>query len=369
MKRSFLTVTAVLALAAGATPVLAQETPPPRFEERVDVTEVLLDVLVTDRDNNVIIGLKPEDFVVEEDGKAVPVRDVTFYSNRRYLGNAEAAAAQGIKLNEVQEDRYFILFFHDQQTANFEAPGLMARQMEAAREARRWVREERLPNDWVAVVSYDHKLKVQQDFTRKEADLLRAVDGASQGRDPGGNWPSRAADDKGPSLLARLPRGNELRDQTATIYDGIETLAEAAGAVRGRKNMILFTIGFGTINSFGQYIPDPRYYPDMQQALNDNNVAVYAVDLVPTGTDHTMSSAMNQLALDTGGRYYFNFTSFITPLRQLAEDNNGYYLLAYESRHPQGETGYTEVTVKTKNPDFRVRAREGYLFGEEVAAK
>ena len=139
--------------------------------------------------------------------------------------------------------------------------------------------------------------------------------------------------------------------------------------MRGRKNMILFTIGFGTINSFGQYIPDPRYYPDMQQALNDNNVAVYALDLVPTGTEHIMSSAMNQLALETGGRYYFNFTSFMTPLRQLAEDNNGYYLLAYESRNPKGESGYREVKVKTKNPDFKVRAREGYLFGEEVAAK
>ncbi len=369
MKRSFVALTLALALAAQAIPVLAQETPPPTFEERIDVTEVLLDVLVTDRDDNVIIGLEPEDFVVEEDGKPVPVRDVTFYSNRRYLGSAETAQAQGIRLNEVQEDRYFILFFHDQQIANFEAQGLMARQLEAAREARRWVRKERLPNDWVAVVSYDHKLKVQQDFTRNANDLLRAVDAAAQGRDPGGNWPSRMSTKEAPSLLARLPRGNELRNQTGTIYDGIETLAEAAGAVRGRKNMILFTIGFGTINSFGQYIPDPRYYPDMQQALNDNNVAVYAVDLMPAGSEHIMSSAMNQLALETGGRYYFNFTSFMTPLRQLAEDNNGYYLLAYESRNPQGETGYREVRVKTKNPDFRVRAREGYLFGEEVAAK
>ena len=369
MKRSFRAFALLSALAVLPFPVLAQETPPPAFEERIDVTEVLLDVLVTDRDGNVIIGLRPEDFVVEEDGKPVAVRDVTFYSNRRYVGDAEAARAQGMRLGDIQEDRYFILFFHDQQIANFEAPGLMARQIEAAREARRWVREERLPNDWVAVVSYDHKLKVQQDFTRDREDLLRAVDAAAQGKDPGGNWPSRMSTKEAPSLLARLPRGNELRKQTGTIYDGIETLAEAAGAVRGRKNLILLTIGFGTINSFGQYIPDPRYYPDMQQALNDNNVAVYTVDLVPAGTEHIMSSAMNQLALDTGGRYYYNFTSFMTPLRQLSEDNNGYYLLAYESRHPRGESGYREVTVKTKNPDFKVRAREGYLFGEEVAAK
>src|SRR5262245_62338326 len=40
-----------------------------RFEGQVDVREVLLDVLVTDRQGNVIVGLDRGDFVVKEDGK------------------------------------------------------------------------------------------------------------------------------------------------------------------------------------------------------------------------------------------------------------------------------------------------------------
>jgi hypothetical protein len=76
-----------------------------------------------------------------------------------------------------------------------------------------------------------------------------------------------------------------------------------------------------------------------------------------------MSDAMNQLAEETGGEYFFNFTNFLTPLGQIADENNGYYLLAYQSGHPIGESGFQEVRVRAKNPQFQVRSREGYLYG------
>ncbi len=69
------------------------------------------------------------------------------------------------------------------------------------------------------------------------------------------------------------------------------------------------------------------------------------------------------MAADTGGRYYFNFVNFRDPLQQVAEDNNGYYLLSYEAEHPRGEQGYREVEVETTNPAFVVRARKGYRYG------
>ena len=130
-------------------------------------------------------------------------------------------------------------------------------------------------------------------------------------------------------------------------------LAEAAGTITGRKNLLLFSNGFGRINTFGQYQPDQRYYPEMVHGLNDNNVAVYPIDLVPAGTEHTLTDAMNQLASDTGGRYFYNFTNFITPLNQVAEENSGYYLLSYPAEKPTGETGFQEVQVKTINPEFQ----------------
>jgi len=67
---------------------------------------------------------------------------------------------------------------------------------------------------------------------------------------------------------------------------------------------------------------------------------------------------------DTGGEYYFSFVNFLTPLEQIDQDNNGYYLLSYRSEHPRDATGYQEVEVETVNPRFEVRARRGYTIGD-----
>jgi VWFA-related protein len=355
----------ILALAL-APVVLAQEPPQEpqakgQFGEKIDVNEVLLDVLVTDSKGNVIVGLKPEDFVVKENGKPVELTGLTFYSDRRLIGSAK----EGVKVDEVPEDRFFILFFDDQKDEAVDAPALLARQVEAGQRARDWVLKSRQPADWVAVVSYDKKLKVQQDFTRDGRALAEAIGAAMKGKDAEGNWPSRIKPGEGPSLYANLPKGNALRDETENIYDALKVLAESAGQIRGRKNLVMFTTGFGEVNSFGQYIPDQRYYPGTVQALNDNNVAVYSLDLVPAGTIHALSDAMTKLSNETGGQYYTNFSTFTTPLKQIGEENSGYYLLSYRSEQPAGKRGFQEVDVDTTNPEFRVRARKGYAFGEE----
>jgi VWFA-related protein len=133
--------------------------------------------------------------------------------------------------------------------------------------------------------------------------------------------------------------------------------------VRGRKNLVYFGIGFGDIDSFGQYREDRRYYPQMERALNDANVAVYPIDLTPQGVQHAFENALSQLAGDTGGRHLPFFTSFATPLDRVAAESSGYYLLAYQSRRPRGESGFQEVEVDTADPQLRVRARGGYVFG------
>jgi VWFA-related protein len=357
----------VAGVAGGAGAATAQDNPQqqPQFGERIEVREVLLDALVTDPRGNVIVGLGKDDFVVRENGKPVDLTGVTFYSNRRLLQGSPVLAKKGIRIDQVPEDRYFILFFNDQKQNSVDAPVLLTQQVDAGRRAKEWIGSQLLANDWVAVVSYDVKLKVHQDFSHDRRLLAAAVDDAVKGKEAETNWPSRIpAPSGGPSLLAGLPRGNELRERTPTIYDGLQLLARAAGNVAARKNLVLFTNGFGRINPFGQYEPDPRYYPPTMQALNTNDVAVYSVDLWPAGaSNHTMSDGMNQLAADTGGRYLYNFTNFLTVLEQISKENNGYYLLSYRSEHPAGSSGFQRVEVKTANPDLRVKAREGYSWG------
>ncbi|MEM8962885.1 MAG: VWA domain-containing protein [Acidobacteriota bacterium] len=334
----------------------------PPFGEEVEVTEVLLDVLVTDRGGRVILDLGVADFVVEENGETVDLTGVSFYSNRRLIDH-DAETSQ-------PADRYFILFFHDQaRNGGTLGSALLRRQLEAGRGARDWVQSGMTGGDWVAVVSWDTSLQVHSDFTQNRAQLSMAIDHAIEGRTETNQWPSRreapAADT--PSLLAELPPGKALSDETETMYDALSQVAEATGKLSGRKSLMLFTAGFGEVTPIAVGTRgDPRFYPETKEALNDYNVAVYPLDLVPANLENLQSSFLTQLANDTGGRYWDNVVNYQSPLERIADENSGYYLLSYQSRHPSGESGFQEVDVDTVNPEFRVRARRGYSFGDET---
>ena len=362
---------ALLCVTTLQTPARAQpNSPPAEFLDSVVVNEVLLDVLVTDKAGNVIIGLDKNDFVVEEEGGVVQITGSTFYSNRRLVESNQTTAALGAAPSIVPEDRYFIFFLHDQR---FTLPRLTAKYMDLARRTENWIRTELLPNDWVAVVRYDFKLKIHTDFTRDNEKLVKAVNDAARGKNPPDIWPSRMEENEsdGPSLLAHLPTGKELRRRTTRIYSGLEVLADAVGDIVGRKNLLFFSAGFGDDTGLGTILPDVRYYDDTMQALNDSNLAVYSISVL-TGIDfagqgisnaNSLHDSMNMLSNDTGGRYLFNHVSFSSPLETVLTENSGYYLLTYSSETPAGASGYRKVSVKAKNPDFKVRARGGYRFG------
>lgn len=349
-----------------ARTVAAQEaapTPPPAqpestFTQEVEVSEVLLDAVVTDRDGNVIVGLGKDDFQVEEDGKPVTLTDVRFYSSRAQLD------AAGKPINPAEAQRLFILFFHDQRQMNTDVPGVLARELDASRRAKEWVKKLG-PNDYVAVASWEHSLALEQDFTRDRKAMQRGIDEAITGKGAEGNWPSRQPPPEGgPSLLRNLPKGNEVRDKTPTIYEALQVLAKAASNVVGRKNLVLFSSGFGDVNSFGQFQPDVRYDMPTVQILNDSNVAVYAVDVLDAGTDSPLSSSLSLLSTGTGGRYFQHIVNFVTPLSEVASETTGYYLLSYRATHPRGQSGYQKVKVSLRNPGLQVKAREGYRYGD-----
>jgi hypothetical protein len=116
------------------------------------------------------------------------------------------------------------------------------------------------------------------------------------------------------------------------------------------------------------WVPDTRYYPALEQNLNNGNVAVYSIDLLGSRRGSPASpgiaSSLSSISGDTAGLVFDSFTSFLTPMKQVAEDTAGYYLLSYRSEYPRGTSGYREVTVKTRDRSFEVRARKGYLYGD-----
>ena len=331
------------------------------FDDLIEVSEVFLDVLALDDQDRPVTGLTLDDFVVEEDGEPVQLTSLSYYTTR--YGEETLAA----DTEEVPSSRYFVLFFHDQTRFGLFNNRLMRQQLRAARDAKRWVEEAMTGSDWVAIVTFDMGLRLHQDFTQDRDALLHSLDRVATGKKPDSFRPGRReAQERGRELgiLSRLPQGRELQKQTGNVYEGIQRVAEASGFLVGRKIMMLYTIGFGVEKAGGRTsLPDPRYYPDLEPVLNDHNVAVYPVDMTPPGSPPPQEDFLQKLADDTGGFYDPNFVGFFTPLENVAEENQGYYLLTYRSERPAGEIGYQTLTVRTRNPDIETRTRTGYRFG------
>jgi VWFA-related protein len=345
-------------MALGMPTTSPGQEPAEAFEDMVEVSEVLLDVLATDDAGNVVHGLGAGDFLVEEAGQPVELSGVSYYTTR--YDDTDS------KEDEVPSSRYIILFFHDQTRYGIYGGQLVRQLRKAAEESQHWVADQMLPSDWVAVASYDVKLKLHQDFTQNRKELLKAIEDAVRRKDPEQLPPSkrRKAMPWEPSLGRYLPVDRALRRESSNIYKGLRLLAASAGRIVGRKNLILFSLGFGIEHGSARIaLPDRRYYRPLQAELNDHNIAIYPLDLTPVIYQNQQWRFLESLANDTGGRFYRSYSGFGGPLEKISNESYGYYLLSYRSEHPAGETGYQKVKVQARDRNIKIRARQGYRYG------
>lgn len=333
----------------------------PALREDVDVNLVLVDATVTDRSGNQILGLDKNDFIIKEDGVVQTIESVDYFTNRRLLTSREDQAA--FKVERVREERYFVLFFHKflapPASLNFQSQLVRARQG-----ALEFIENQLLPEDKVAIAGFDSRLKIYADFTSDKNVLRTALDDATSFSNGIAKKPAYSSDEL--SLFTSLDT-REMINRTGRIYDGIEVLAEALPELAARTVMVLFTPGIGQVSDSNPVFLDNQetWYEPMLRALNKRNVSVYTVNLLRDPGFYPQEQNLSRLASETGGEYYRGFVSFETPLRQIENENNGYYMISYYTDRPKDQSGYQKIDVALKNTEFRIKAREGYAWGEK----
>src|SRR2546423_6874619 len=345
-----------LAVLFAASTLTAQQPQTGKFGEKVDVNLVLLDAVVTDSRGNQILGLDKDDFVVKENGVALPVNSVDYFTNRQLLNGPESKAA--FKVERVHDQRYFVFFF-DKPTSG----AMFFDRLSQARYAvKNFIKNDMKPTDYAAIVADDVRLKVYSDFTNDKQQLTKAVDETAMwGR---GITQSNAAPDA-PSLL----RGASSRiiDDTGTVYEALQVIGEQLRPIHARKNIVLFSAGIVEQSEqiqHGMVVGPSRYYDPMIRALNRADVTVYPISLLDNSdAPPFVHQTLDRIAGDTNGQYFRFNTSFGPPLRQIDKLSTGYYLISYYTE-PKHGSGYQKVNVAVKNPEFRVRARQGYSYGD-----
>lgn len=337
-----------------AAPLFAQQ--PPTAAEKIDVNAVLIDAVVADARGNQVLGLDKNDFIVTENGVPQAVESVDYFTNRRLLNASESSAP--FKAERVHEDRYLILFF-DRPDIGITSDLTLARA-----QVQKFLSEQMRPEDHVAVVGHDVRLKVFSDFTNDKEQVRRGLDAAttfSRGQlTPAANAPETS--------ILRNVDASRMMNETGSVFDALAALSDSVRPIRARKDLILFSYGIVDRDEqvFGDMLANrSRRFDPMIAALNRANVTVYAVNLSDSAADPAyVHQHLNEIADSTGGQYFRYRTSFTTPLKQYQKRSAGYYLITYTAHHPRGSNGFQKVDVKVKNREFKVDARAGYSFGD-----
>jgi VWFA-related protein len=403
----------VLIALLGGAGVLAQsqqapqppaQAQPPTFRVQVDYVEV--DVVVTERNGNVVRDLKKEDFQVLEDGKAQTINTFTFVNIPIEKADRPLYAASPIepdvRTNERPFDgRVYVMVIDDLHTRF----GRTARVKAAAKQ---FIERRLGANDVMAIVHTAGATQNSQEFTGNKRLLLAAVD-----RTSGRKLDSATANKTNEYYRTRDTRvaGDPLNDpddqeRAYNARNSLSTLRNVAdwfASVRGRRKTILFVSegidyditdlipATGSTHTSGSDILEATR--DVIAAATRANVSIYGIDprgLTDLGDESieigsfpddvslgiTQASLQNELRMsqdslrvlseETGGFAVVNKNDYSTAYERIVEDNSSYYVLAYYPPDPRPGRAH-KIDVRVTRPNLVIRGRRGYVTPKKAA--
>ena len=249
----------------------ATQIPPPTI--RVSTRLVLVDAVVTDKKGQPVTGLKPEDFVIEENGKK---QKIAAFSTPQEGANAPAPTLPpGIYSNRPEyrsPGGPITVFVLDAANTPFRDQAYARLQM------LKYVEEQNKSKQRVAIFALTNRLQMLQDFT-SDPQVLTAALNRYKPQEPilaaGGPPPMTAASgDTGRASAQAIAMATAqiesfqsvqvayaLDRRTETTLEGMRTLARVLGGMPGRKEVIWLTAAFPF-----DLIPEDRNVSEAEEA-------------------------------------------------------------------------------------------------------
>ncbi|HEY0702752.1 MAG TPA: VWA domain-containing protein [Candidatus Acidoferrales bacterium] len=361
---------------------------------------VRIDVEVTDKSGKPIKGLRADQFVVSDDGKAQTISNFSYADIEKVETaseddatpivvavdndgpNTPAAAAAEDRLH----DRRLLVLFFDLTSMQ---PEDLIRAHDAAN---KFLKEQMTKADVVAIVAFSTKLTVLANFTNDHAVLEKAVAQLVE---------TSAADISNPLYGAAQNGEYDVQEYTGAAFTpdetefnvfntdqklaAVEGLANVLGGIPGRKAVVEFT---GGITQTGE--ENRTQLRAATDAANRADVSIYSIDsrgllATPPGGDATTNAAtgtsmftgasvfhqtdqredsrdtLATLSTDTGGKAFFDLGDLSVAFPKIQQENGGYYLIAYNLGAEVKRDGrWRSIHVKVNVPGAHVRYRDGY---------
>ncbi len=380
--RKFLAALLLLPLAAAPS----QSPEPQTFKIGTKLVEV--DVVARDK-RGPATGLTKDDFTLLDNGTP---QDIAFFSVRSVRGLAAtrplstvSALPPGVVSNrpnpneEAPATQTVLLL--DQLFTSPVSQIFAIQRMGGFLDLRR-------KRDGIGIFTLGSSVRVVQDVTSDDALLRRAVK-RLEGRDA----TLRSSDTTGMSekaASAYLQLGMD--ERVLALKRALQATARHLASVPGRKNLIWISEGFPLLFC-PPHFPCKDYRPDMEEAaraLNDANVALYAVDprgligalgrmtgisnaesrgsapqfvpgyrVAPVGPEHV--ETMNFLAGLTGGEAYYNTNGIEDSIQTAVEDGDVTYSLSFYPSEDSQDGKVHKLSVKVARTGVGLRYRENYL--------
>ncbi len=388
---------------------LAQD-PPVEFGGAIEVRIVNLDVYVTDKKGNPVVGLRKEDFELFEDGKKV---EITHFREIRE-GKLVYIATPGVGEKEVTEPSdfspelaqrdpvYLVIYVDNLNLKPFDRNKVLTRLRAFLRKNLDRTR------DKVMLVVYNRNLEIRVPFTsdftvvnreliKIEEEVAMAVHRENERRLILNELGKSDPDEVYLETMIENYSGSQYNDLSFTIdalRDTVVTLASLPGKrvviyvssglemTPGEDLWIAFQQRFEqrlSLNVLRDYNLDLRF-KELTRLANTNDVVFYTIDAAGLRTYTSVSAqihsagrevfldnvyfsnlqdTLRMMAEETGGFAILN-TNDITPfLERITKDINTYYSIAYSPSRPS-DGRFHSLKVKVKRKGVRVRYKRGY---------
>ena len=385
-------------------PISPQAAPPPpaqaadvaeRGKIRVTVKLVLIDARITDRNGKPIRGLKPDQFTLVENDKTQKISTFEWFDTTGMeLAGKPEQKPMVIQLGgtkppqEVEQElqrRRLVVLFYDLTSMQ---PDQLLR---AISSGEKYLQEQMSPADLASVVTFGNQLQVLASFTNNRDGLLRAVRSIRPGKDsaladladaPAAAGEIIAPEETGAAFIADETEFNIFNTDRKLM--ALESLAQLVREIPGKKSVIHYT---GGVSQTGE--ENRSQLIATTDAANRANMTIYTVDMrglfatIPGGDPsvgaaqdlalfngdsvhrqnemrHVSRDTLVTLAVDTGGKAFFDRGDFHEVYQQMQEEGTGYYLLGYYSTDARQDGRWRRVQVKVNEPGARVQSRQGY---------